>query len=89
MTAATLIGFRGSIVWQSSLLTGKKTGISAIQPSSRLENISDFSSVQFEFPARQNRELNRDNRASIPRIRPEQGLMQKQFISTWIRQLIH
>ena len=54
-------------------LTGKKQGISPIQPFSpniRVENICEFSSLQDQFPARRNRELNRDNRELIP---PYQG----------------
>jgi len=52
-----------------SLLTGKKQGISPIQPFSvkiRLENICEYSYLRDEFPARQNRELIRDNMEAIP-----------------------
>ena len=51
-------------------------GISPIQPlfaKIRLENIREFSSLQDEFPTRQNRELNRDNREAIPRYQAGTG----------------
>jgi hypothetical protein len=52
---------------------GKKQGISSIQSFSANncpENICEFSGLQNEFPARQNRESIRYNRETIP---PYQG----------------
>jgi hypothetical protein len=61
-------GFCGSIGWQNCLVTGKKQGISPIQPFSaqiRFQNIYEFSGLQDEFPTQRSRELIRDDRELI------------------------
>jgi len=65
------VRFCGSVSCQ-----GKKQAISPIQQSfanTGLENICEFSSLQDEFPARQNRESIRDKRELIPPFGPGTG----------------